>query len=178
MPRNSARHAFVRLKGTITEPLSRLWFVRTRANVLSSLGNAPSSMYERKRPVVILDRDGTIITDKRYLSDPEGVQLLRSSAEGLQRLQELGLPIVVVTNQSGVGRGLFTMRHVNAVNQRMIELLRAQGVELAGIFVCPHEPARCCDCRKPRLGLVRAAALDLKLSLATTFVIGDNACDI
>jgi D-glycero-D-manno-heptose 1,7-bisphosphate phosphatase len=129
-------------------------------------------------PVVILDRDGTIIVDKNYLSDPHEVEFLPSAVAGLQRLTALGLRLILVTNQSGVGRGFFTMREVNSVNERMLDLLRAHGVEFVGVFVCPHAPNACCDCRKPKTGLVTLAGRELNLDLRKPFVIGDKPCDV
>lgn len=127
---------------------------------------------------VILDRDGTIIVDKKYLSDPNGVELLPSAASGLRKLQALNLRLILVTNQSGIGRGYFTVEDVNAVHAQMIRLLQREGVKLEGIFVCPHGPEEACDCRKPKIGLVNLAASVLSVKLTEAFVIGDKPCDI
>lgn len=127
---------------------------------------------------VILDRDGTIIVERNYLSDPDGVELLPSVTAGLQKLINLGLRLVVVTNQSGVGRGYFGMAAVDAVHQRMMKFLGEHGIEFEGIFVCPHTPDDDCDCRKPQPGLAIVAADYLGLSACDAFVIGDKACDI
>lgn len=129
-------------------------------------------------PVVILDRDGTVIVDKHYLSDPKGVELLPFVASGLRKLQDLGAQLIIITNQSGVGRGFFTMREVNAVHERLVSLLAQEAIKLEGIFVCPHAPDAYCNCRKPKLGLVTLAAKELNLNLAKAFVIGDKPCDI
>jgi len=131
-----------------------------------------------KQRFVILDRDGTIIFERNYLSDPDEVELLPSAASGLQKLQALGLRLVLITNQSGVGRGLFSMKEVDAVHQRMTMFLEEHDIRLEGLFVCPHIPEDTCDCRKPQSGLARLAADHLGLSLADSFVIGDKACDI
>ena len=131
-----------------------------------------------RRAAVILDRDGTILREREYLSSPDEVELLPNAAEGLYRLREAGVPLVVVTNQSGVGRGYFTSETVTAVHDRMRELLRREGVELNGIYVCPHTPADGCACRKPGTALADRAAEDLQLDLDQSFVIGDKPCDI
>jgi D-glycero-D-manno-heptose 1,7-bisphosphate phosphatase len=127
---------------------------------------------------VILDRDGTIIVDRNYLSDHDGVELLPSAASGLQKIQALGLRLVLITNQSGVGRGFFSMKDVDALHQRMTTFLEEHDIKLEGIFVCPHTPGDGCECRKPQPGLARLAADHLGISLADSFVIGDKACDI
>ncbi len=126
---------------------------------------------------VVLDRDGTLILDRHYLDDPAGVELL-PGASALARLCRRGLPLVVVTNQSGVARGLFSIETVARVNARVRELLAASGVALAAIYVCPHGPDEKCACRKPARGLVDRAARALGLRAEDAFFVGDRACDI
>ncbi|MDO8501409.1 MAG: HAD family hydrolase [Gemmatimonadaceae bacterium] len=130
------------------------------------------------RPWVVLDRDGTIIVERNYLSDPGGVELLTNAAEGIRTMKNLGLAVIVVTNQSGVGRGRYPMSAVDRVNERVRSLLRAEDADVDVIYVCPHVPADECDCRKPAPGMVRSAARDLALSPAPVAVVGDKECDI
>ncbi len=127
---------------------------------------------------VALDRDGTIIEQQEYLSQPGDVRLLPAAAAGLRSMRAMGLGLVVVTNQSAVGRGFFNLAQVEAVHARLRELLRAQGVELDGIYTCPHTPGDGCECRKPRPGLLLRAARELGFHPADAFVIGDKPCDI
>lgn len=127
---------------------------------------------------VLLDRDGTINVDRHYLSDPEQVELLPHSAEGLAELQRLGLGLVVLTNQSGVGRGLFDELRLGQIHDRLQELLRQRGVELDAIMACTHRPDEGCHCRKPLPGLAEIAARERGFSAAQSFVIGDKPCDI
>jgi len=131
-----------------------------------------------RRRFVLLDRDGTIIVERNYLSDPDGVELLPGTASGLRKLAALGLGLVVVSNQSGVGRGYFGAPEVEAVNQRMRDLLRAEGVELDAIYYCPHAPADACPCRKPKPGLIERAAREHGFVPREAFVIGDQPCDV
>jgi len=130
------------------------------------------------RRLVLLDRDGTINVEKHYLSSPEEVELLPGAAEGIRLLRGLGLPVVVVTNQSGVGRGLFGPEQLERIHQRLLELCRAARTDLDAIYVCPHRPDEGCSCRKPAPGLARRAAADFGASLTESFVVGDKACDI
>ncbi len=130
------------------------------------------------KAAVFLDRDGTVIVERHYLSDPDGVELLPGAVEGLRKLQGLGLPLVLVTNQSGVGRGYFGPDAVERVHGRLLDLLEAQGVALAGIYSCPHAPGEDCDCRKPLPGLILRAAGELGLDPASSFVVGDKPCDV
>lgn len=127
---------------------------------------------------VFLDRDGTIIEDKHYLHDPGGVELIPGAADGLRRLRGLGLRLVLVSNQSGVGRGYFGRGDVERVQGRLIELLAAQGVALDAFYICPHAPEQDCDCRKPAPGLVRRACAELGLDARASFVVGDKPCDV
>jgi D-glycero-D-manno-heptose 1,7-bisphosphate phosphatase len=126
----------------------------------------------------LLDRDGTIIAERHYLATPDGVALLPGAVEGLRRLAELGLGLAVVTNQSGLSRGYFDRTTLDAIHDRLRDLLGEGGVTLDGIYVCPHTEKHGCDCRKPRPGLVRQAAADLGFDPADAFVLGDKACDV
>lgn len=127
---------------------------------------------------VLLDRDGTIIIDKHYLSDPDGVELLPGAINGLKRMQSLGLGLAVLTNQSGVERGYYTDADVHACNRRMMEMLRAEGIEVAAVYYCPHAPETRCDCRKPAQGLMEQAAQHLGFDPKNAFMIGDKSADM
>lgn len=131
-----------------------------------------------QHPFVLLDRDGTIIAEKNYLSDPAGVEILPGAAEGLKLLQQHGFGLVVVTNQSGIGRGYYSVQEMHAVNNRMATLLAESGIALDGIYYCPHVPEEKCDCRKPRPGMVLRAAAELGFIPAHAVVIGDKAADL
>ena len=126
----------------------------------------------------MLDRDGTLIEERHYLSDPCEVELITGVADSLRELTEMGLGLVVITNQSGIGRGFFDERQVALVHQRMCELLEAEGVRLSGIYFCPHAPEDSCTCRKPAAALVERAVQDLGFDPQDSFVIGDKVCDI
>ncbi len=138
---------------------------------------APRSMPADRR-FVVLDRDGTIIVEKHYLSDPDAVELIEGAGAALRRLATLGLGLVVVTNQSAVGRGLFDLRRLAEIHARMESLLAREGVRLAGIYACPHHPEDECACRKPRTALVDRAARDLGFEPRRAFVVGDMASDV
>lgn len=134
---------------------------------------------ERGRPrFVVLDRDGTIIQERRYLSDPDQVSLIPGAGAALRELKQLGLLLVLITNQSGIGRGYFDQTQLESVHVRLAQLLKHEGVRLDGVYVCPHKPGDDCGCRKPKLGLLEKAASDLGLSLEQAIVIGDKISDI
>ncbi|MCB2185636.1 MAG: HAD family hydrolase [Deltaproteobacteria bacterium] len=133
---------------------------------------------KKPRRFVVLDRDGTIIKDAHYLADPAGVELLPGSLAGLARLAGLGLGLVVISNQSGVGRGYFGPAEVAAVNARVAELLAAGGVAVAGWYYCPHTPEEGCACRKPGPALLLQAAREHGFDPAQAFVVGDKAADV
>lgn len=130
------------------------------------------------RRFVVLDRDGTLIVERGYLSDPDGVELLPATAEGLRRLRALDLGLVVITNQSGLARGYFDEPRLSRIHERMSALLAAEGLALDGLYVCPHLPDAGCNCRKPHPGLLQQAACALGFFARDSFVIGDKACDI
>ena len=130
------------------------------------------------RRYVVLDRDGTLIVDEPYLSDPGAVGLIEGAGAALRRLAGLGLGLVLVTNQSGVARGLVSSERVGEIHRRMEALLEAEGVRLAGIYVCPHHPQDDCACRKPRTALLEQAARELGFDPQRAFVVGDKASDV
>lgn len=130
------------------------------------------------RPFVILDRDGVVIVDKHYLSDPMDVELLPGVTRSLACIRELGMGAVIVTNQSGIGRGFFDEEQLRAVHARLLELLQADGVNVDGIYYCPHAPDDGCVCRKPETGLVLQAAEVHGFLPAACYVVGDRRSDI
>ena len=127
---------------------------------------------------VFLDRDGTLNKDTGYIGSPDGFTLLYGAGGAVKRLNKAGLRVVVITNQSGIGRGFFDEAALNAVNARLTELLTLEGALLDGIYYCPHLPDKRCSCRKPETGLILKAAGELGLNLARSFVVGDKASDI
>ena len=128
--------------------------------------------------VVLLDRDGTIVVDRDYLADPGGLEFLPGAVEGLRRLHAGGYRLVIISNQSGVGRGLFSLERLQEINARLAQMLREAGAPLAGIYCCPHRPDEGCACRKPNVELVRQAAHELRFEPSAAVVIGDRDSDI
>jgi D-glycero-D-manno-heptose 1,7-bisphosphate phosphatase len=137
------------------------------------------------RPAIFLDRDGVIIDDVHHLSTPSQVQIIPGSAEAIAALNRAGWPVVVVTNQSGVARGLFTLDVLHAVHRRISEQLLGKGARVEAYFFCPHHPAAEvaeyrleCSCRKPRPGMLQQAARELGLELSSSWMIGDRDTDL
>ena len=143
-----------------------------RRRVLRDPARAPQPL--RRPNAVLLDRDGTLVVDVPYNGDPERVVPMPGAREALDRLRAAGVPLAVVSNQSGVGRGLVTMEQVDAVNRRIEELLGPLGPWL----VCPHHPDENCGCRKPRAGLVVRAAEALGVDPTRCAVVGDVGSDV
>lgn len=133
-----------------------------------------------RRPAAFIDRDGTLIVEHDFLSDPDGVHLIPGAAEALRRLRDAGYAIALITNQSGIARGYFTVADFEAVQARLDEMLAAEGVELDGEWYCPHHPdfTGPCECRKPGLLLFREAADTLHLDTGRSIFIGDRVRDI
>ncbi len=130
-----------------------------------------------KNIAVFLDRDGTINEDSGYVSKPAEVVLIKGAVEAVRALNSLGVPVIVITNQSGVGRGYFTEDSLKAVNKRLIELLNDGGARIDGLYYCVHLPDDDCGCRKPKPGLITKAASDLGIDPRLSYVIGDKASD-
>lgn len=131
-----------------------------------------------KTLAMYLDRDGTLIHDSGYLSDPDEVQPIIGAVEALVELQHLGYNFVVISNQSGIARGLITEHQANLVNARFVEAFAQFGITFAGIYYCPHGPTDHCECRKPKPGMLLRASQDLTLPRAGAWMIGDKPSDI
>lgn len=144
------------------------------------MGSAQTS-----RPAAFLDRDGTMIVERDFLGDPDGVEILPGVVEAIRLLNRWGYWVIGVSNQSGVARGYFGTKEVDAVNERIIELMAAQKAYINRIYYCPHQPdiARMrnedeCDCRKPAPGMIQRAISDYPINLTGSFVAGDNSVDM
>ena len=127
---------------------------------------------------VFLDRDGTLNYDPGYLSVAAELKLLSGVGPALARLKRAGAKLVVVTNQSGVGRGIFTLKDLEAIHARLEGLLEQEEVALDAIYFCPHHPDDGCRCRKPNVGMVERAVTELQLDLRRSYLIGDHVRDI
>jgi len=127
---------------------------------------------------IIIDRDGTIIIDKNYLSDPDQIEFETRAIAGLRLMRSFGFRLLIVTNQSGVGRGYFSLEQMNETNSKLIGMLEQNGIKIEGIFSCPHSPDKNCDCRKPNIGLITEAKEKFGFKPGNCIVIGDKAADI
>jgi D-glycero-D-manno-heptose 1,7-bisphosphate phosphatase len=128
--------------------------------------------------VVLLDRDGTIVVDHGYLDSAAGLEFLPGAAEGLRLLYAQGYRLIVITNQSGIGRGKFPIERLHEMNARLTAMVSEAGARLEGIYFFPPAPEENCDCRKPAPGLITQAAAELKFDPADAVVIGDKDSDI
>lgn len=136
-------------------------------------------------PAVFVDRDGTLIDELGYLTDPDGVLLFEGAAAALAEINRRGLPVVLFTNQSGVARGLLDEPRLAEIHARLEELLAEEGAHLDLILYCPHHPElgspryrRVCDCRKPAPGMLLEAQRRLGIDLARSWVVGDSRRDL
>jgi histidinol-phosphate phosphatase family protein len=132
------------------------------------------------RGALFLDRDGTLIVDAHYLRDPARVTLLPGAIALLRAANDAGIPVVVVTNQSGIARGLITPAQYEGVRDHIDALVRDAGARIDATYHCPHWPdvTGPCDCRKPGLGMYRQAAAALDLDLARSAYVGDRWRDV
>lgn len=126
---------------------------------------------------VFLDRDGTLIEEKNYLSKLEDVAFIRGSESAIARLNRAGAKVVVISNQSGVGRGYFTEAFVQLTHESLRAHLQEHGAHIDAFYFCPHAPEVACACRKPKLGMLEQAARDFKMDLRGV-MIGDRVSDL
>jgi len=136
------------------------------------------SRREHEGPALFLDRDGVVIVDRGYLGDPDQVELLPGVAETMGAAAAAGYLLIGVSNQSGLGRGLFSMDDLTRVMLRLDELLAGAGTGFDGFFYCPHAPREGCDCRKPEAGLFDEAAQTCRWDPFSSWVLGDKASDV
>ena len=144
-----------------------------------------ATIESNSRPGVLLDRDGTINEQMGYVNHLDRFVLLPGVGRAIRRLNDAGLPVAVVSNQSGVGRGYFPEKLVHQVHDKMADLLARDGARVDAVYYCPHHPRAeietyrlKCDCRKPRRGMLLQAAADLNLDLKKSFVVGDRSTDL
>lgn len=130
------------------------------------------------RPAVFLDRDGTISEEVGYLNHTSRFRIFSFAAQAIRELNEAGFRVIVVTNQSGIGRGYFPESLVQSVHETMTKELLVDGARIDAIYYCPHVKADGCDCRKPGTGMLKLAAREHGLDLSRSFVVGDRHGDI
>jgi histidinol-phosphate phosphatase family protein len=136
------------------------------------------AMTKAEGRAVFLDRDGTIILDQGYAKEAQQVRLLAGAGEALAKIKAQGFALVLVSNQSGIGRGLITHAEAEQVHQAVVTRLAEHGVRLDAVFYCPHSPTDECRCRKPSPEMFLRAARELKLDLAESFMVGDKPSDV
>lgn len=156
--------------------------IRRRSHPTKTAGHEPPTTGV---PAVFLDRDGTICEEVGYVNHLDRVQLFPWSAEAIRKLNRAGLPVIIVTNQSGVGRGFFSESLVKQVHMKIALELAASDARLDAFYYCPHHPAatveeyrKDCRCRKPATGMLEEAAKRFNLDLASSFVVGDSYRDV
>ena len=130
------------------------------------------------RRAIFCDRDGTLIRDLGYLREPGGVEILPGAVAALSEGIRRGFSVVVVSNQSGVARGLISLPEFEAVDQAFRQAFASQGIALAGVYYCLHGPDEGCNCRKPKTGMIDAAARDLDLDVRQSILFGDKESDV
>ena len=135
-------------------------------------------MAKARNKAVFLDRDGTIAHDVPYCSRPEDFELLPRVPEAIKLLNDNGFKVVVITNQSGIGRGYFTEDMLAKIHLKMLNELKKSSAVIDAIYYCPHHPNDKCECRKPKPAMILQAARDLDINLQESFFIGDSSLDI
>lgn len=137
------------------------------------------------KKAVFVDRDGTLNVEKNYLYRVEDFEFIPGAPEAIRRLRESGFLVIVVTNQSGVARGYFTLSEVDALHRHIQNELKKAGTCIDGFYVCPHHPAegvgefrRECDCRKGEPGLLLRAAAERHIDLSASYMVGDKLADV
>ena len=134
---------------------------------------------------LFFDRDGTLNTELDFLSRPEELQLIPNAARAIREANDFGVKVFVITNQSGIARGLFTEVDLAAIHKRLISMLGHEGARVDAIYYCPHHPTygqtpykKACNCRKPKPGMLKQAAKEFGIKLSSSFVIGDRCIDM
>lgn len=142
------------------------------------LWSPPPVPLPQRRPILFVDRDGVIIEDSHYLNDPADVRLLPGAAEGIVRIRRAGWHVVMLSNQSGLARGLISAGQFAAVQSRVDSALAEQGAYLDAAAYCPHGPRDGCPCRKPRSGMLDLLAEHLVWNATVSVMVGDKRSDL
>ncbi|MDT3779544.1 HAD family hydrolase [Nitrospira sp. MA-1] len=137
-----------------------------------------SNMFTARSTAVFLDRDGTLNHDTGYVTTPEQLVLFPGVPEAIARLNQLGAMVLLVTNQSAIGRGMMTIEGLEAIHERLAEMIRPYGAWIDGIFFCPHHPQDGCECRKPKAGLINQAVNRFALDVSQCYLVGDKRSDL
>ena len=132
----------------------------------------------RQNIAVFLDRDGTLNEDRGYVTSPEQLVIFSGVPEALARLNLMGVQVILVTNQSAIGRGLMTIHDLQRIHQKLADRLRAHGGHIDEVYVCPHRPDEGCACRKPHVTMIKQAAERFSLDLSQCFFVGDKCSDL
>lgn len=127
---------------------------------------------------IFLDRDGTINADFGYVYRTEQLEFLPGAVEALRLFATHGYKLIVITNQSGIGRGYYTLADAEAFNRHMSRLLRAEGVDISDYYICPHAPGEACTCRKPQPQMIELAMAKHGIDPALSYMIGDKESDV
>lgn len=134
------------------------------------------------KPAVFFDRDGTLIIDKHYLKNPDGIEFINGAPECVAALKRAGYKIIIISNQSGIARGLLTHNDVAAIHSKIKILFKEMGTEIDAFYYCPHHPdyssAGECGCRKPSPKMVLDAAAEHNIDLSRSFFVGDKDIDV
>ncbi|MEM7348157.1 MAG: HAD family hydrolase [Chloroflexota bacterium] len=131
------------------------------------------------KPAIFLDRDGVMIENRdSYVRSWDDVEIFDEAIETLVQMRNLPYVIVIVTNQSAVGREIISLEQANFINNKLVSIIREKGGRIDGVYICPHSPIDNCDCRKPKPGMLLQAAQDLHINLAESIMIGDALTDL
>ena len=133
---------------------------------------------QQLRPAVFLDRDGTIGEEMGYVNHIDRFRIFPYAAESIRQLNEAEIPVIVVTNQSGIARNIFPESLMHEVHHKMVTELAAGGAWIDAIYFCPHKTEDSCECRKPNPGLLERAAREHALNLSASWVVGDRYADL
>lgn len=144
-------------------------------NKENAVENQKSKIKDQRSKAVFIDRDGTLIEEVNFLHRVEELQFFPFTDEAIRLLKENGFLVVLVTNQSGIGRGIYTVDDMHSIHEQIQADLTEK---LDAIYFCPHLPNENCDCRKPRLGMIEAALADLEIDLENSWMIGDKILDV
>jgi lipopolysaccharide heptosyltransferase II len=137
-----------------------------------------ASEFLNRQKAIFLDRDGTLIQDKNFISKVEDVEFIPGSIKAVKIFKDMGYKVVIVSNQSGIGRGILTREIVDKINEYMLDQLKKDNLDIDGVYYCPHIPDDNCECRKPNLKMVNQASSRLNLNLKNSWAIGDKLSDV
>ncbi|MFH1380236.1 MAG: HAD family hydrolase [bacterium] len=132
----------------------------------------------KKRSAVFVDRDGTLIRDVNYLTDPKNIRVYKNTYKSLSMLKKAGYVIIMTTNQSAIDRKYLSIARLHQIHNKLLKIFKDHNAYIDAVYYCPHLPEQKCSCRKPNIGMIKKAGKKFNIDLSSSYAVGDKSADV